>query len=73
MARLRRVAAWALDGLVVQLFLFFVYLVREPHLWNGPLGIAWLVVLGLLCISFGAAIAIGIRRRRSTDAPMPNR
>jgi hypothetical protein len=62
--RLRRGFAWALDGLVLVLFLFFVYLVREPHLWNGPLGVAWLVVLGLLCVSFGVAIAVGIRGRR---------
>ena len=70
MARLRRLATLALDGLVVALFLFFVGLLAEPHLWDGPL-VAWLVVLGLT-LSFGVAIAAGIiRRRRSPDGPRP--
>jgi hypothetical protein len=71
MARLRRLAASTLDAVLVVLFLLFVYLLREPRLWSGPLGVAWLVVLGVLCLSFGVAITIGIRRRRSTDASPP--
>lgn len=64
MPRLRRHASRTLDALVVVLFLFFLGMLTQPHLWDGPLGIAWLALLGLLSLSFGVSIAIGTRRRR---------
>jgi hypothetical protein len=73
MPRLRRLATGALEGVLVVVFLIFGALVGEPQLWNGPLGMAWLVVLGLMCLSFAVAIAIGIRRGRSTDGQPPPR
>ena len=68
---LRRLATWALEGVLVGASLFLGLLVGEPQLWNGPLGVAWLVVVGLLCLSFAVAIAMGIRHGRSTEAPPP--
>lgn len=64
MPRLRRHASRTLDALVVVLFLFFVGMLTQPRLWDGPLGIAWLALLVLLSLSFGVSIAIGTRRRR---------
>jgi len=64
MARLRRIRVRIVDGALAALVLFFVYAATEPELWDGPVGIAWLVVLGVLSLSFAIAIALGIRRRR---------
>ena len=65
MSWLRRIPARILDAVVAALVLFFVYAATEPELWDGPVGIAWLAVLGVLCLSFAVAIAVGSRRRRS--------